>query len=98
MFPVPESLHNSLESTGSHVLQSRLDCLLQAFRQDLGSPFKIGLQSSLFGSNLAAGNYERDQRDSYGEDWNQAKAELHTVPSLREKAVEKEVNEPFGIN
>jgi hypothetical protein len=53
---------------------------LQAFRQDLGSPFKIGLQSSFFGSNLAAGNYERDQRDSYGEDWNQAKAKVHTFP------------------
>jgi hypothetical protein len=56
---------------------------LQAFRQDLRPSFKVGAQGSFFGSNLVAGNYKRDQRDSYGEDWNQAKAQLHTFPLKR---------------
>jgi hypothetical protein len=88
MFPVPESLYNSSESTRGSTLHDRLDYFLQAFRQNLRPSFKVGPQGSFFGSNLIAGNNERDQRDRYGEDWNQAKAKLHTVPSLRRKAVE----------
>jgi hypothetical protein len=94
MFPVPKSLNNSSESSRGPTLHNRLDCFLQAFRQNLRPSFKVGPQASLFGANLVARNYKSDQRDSYGEDWNQAKAKLHTVPSLRQKAVEKRtVNE-----
>jgi hypothetical protein len=50
---------------------------LQTFRQDLRPSFKVGPQASLFGAHLIARNYKGDQRDSYGEDWNQAKAKLH---------------------
>jgi hypothetical protein len=84
MLPVPESLNNSPESASSAALQDRLDGFLQAFRQDLRPSFKVGPQGSFFRSNLVAGNYKRDQRDSYGEDWNQSKAKLHTAPPLRE--------------
>jgi hypothetical protein len=89
MFPVPKSLNNSPEPIGSPALQDRLDCFFQGFRQDLRPSFKVSPQGSLFGSNLVAGNYERDQRDSYGEDWNQPKAKLHTLPPFRKKAIEK---------
>jgi hypothetical protein len=87
MFPVPKSLNNSPEPTRGPTLHNRLDCFLQAFRQDLRPSFKVGPQGSFFRSNLVARNYKRDQRDGYGEDWNQAKAQLHTIPS--QKAVEK---------
>ena len=80
MLPVPESLHNSPESTGRPALQERLHCFLEAFREDLRPSFKVGPQSSFFGSNLAAGNYKRDQRDGYSEDRDQAKAKLHYIP------------------
>ena len=99
MFTVPKSLNNSPQPAGTTALQNRLDCFFEAFRQDLRPSFKVGPQRSFFGSNLAAGNYKRDQRDSYGEDWNQAKAKLHTVPSLREKAAEnRSMKTFFGIS
>jgi hypothetical protein len=89
MFPVPKSLNNSSQPARGPTLHNRLDCFLQAFRQDLRSSLKVGTQGAFFGSNLVAGNYKRDQRDSYGEDWNQTKAKLHTVTSSRQKAVER---------
>ena len=82
MFPVPESTDNSSELAGSPALQNRLDRFLEAFREDFRASLKVCVQTSLFRSNLVAGNYKRDQGDGYGKDWNQAITELHTFPPL----------------
>src|SRR6267142_1687362 len=79
---VSESIHKPPELARGTLLQDGLHGLLQALRKNFGASFQIGAQTLFFRADLVSRHTERDDRDCYGENWNQTEAELHCVPPL----------------